>query len=90
MSKPEPILCRYQVQLDGGWHLASYHDPKGCVSKATGTRTGAAGTEPDWLKPVLHAAALGGYYIEPKDPPPYRIVWFSVDEGLNLLRFGHD
>jgi hypothetical protein len=90
MSKPEPILCRYQVQLDGRWHLSVYHDPKGCVDKQTPKRTGVAGTEPNWLKTVTDAAAIGGVFIEPKDPPPYRIVWFSVDEGLNLREFGHD
>jgi len=49
-----------------------------------------AGTEPDWLKTILDVATVADAFITPVHPPPYRILWFRVDQSYNLIRFGYE
>ena len=87
-----PLLCRYQVSANY-WHLNMYNmqvgkPPRDFVSQA---RTqGQPGDEPDWLKTILAVATVGDHFILPADPPPYKVLWFHIDEHNNLLRFGYD
>lgn len=80
----KPIVCRYQVTSEGEWHLNAY-------SRALADRHGVdPGSEPEWLKPILVLAAAADAFVHPLYPPPYRILWFQVDQSLNFLRFGND
>ena len=44
-------------------------------------------TAPDWVRPIIDAAYVGGYIRASASPPPMEIVWFDVDAAHNLIRF---
>ena len=83
MTNEAHILCRYQVGVDGVWHLSTFNG-------APDTLPRKAGTEPDWLKTILDVGAVADAFITPVPPPPYRILWFRVDQSYNLTRFGYE
>lgn len=80
--KNESILCRYQVGDNGTWHLSLFNNEN--------PQPKQEGTEPDWLKTILAVASAADAFITPKHPPPYRILWFRMDQSHNLISFGHD
>jgi len=80
-------LYRYQTNIDGLWHLSSFNDSQ---TNHTRLMANQRGTEPDWLKLILDVAGAAEAFIEPKHQPPYRILWFRVDQSYNLIRFGYD
>jgi hypothetical protein len=85
--KTDEALYRYQVQSDGQWRVSAF-DVSGIPNK--GPTAGQRGMEPDWLKLILDVAGAAEAFIEPEFQPPYRILWFRVDQSYNLIRFGYD
>lgn len=71
---------RYE-ERDDMFALKCWHD-----GNETSIR-GNLGAWPEWLKPILDTAAVGGHLKRVNQPPPDAIVWFTTDLDNNLLTF---
>jgi hypothetical protein len=82
-KKPsEPTVLRYSADWSGGWHVTS-------MSSRSFSARGDAGTEPEWLKAILAVARVGGHCMDIPRPPPDLIVWFRVNDEMELVDFVH-
>ena len=42
---------------------------------------------PAWLQVIVDAAKVGGHITEVPNPPPMRVVWFEVNDKMELVQF---
>ncbi|RPJ30795.1 MAG: hypothetical protein EHM17_14215 [Verrucomicrobiaceae bacterium] len=40
---------------------------------------------PAWLVAIADMARAGEHFLKVVEPPPDRVLWFSVDENFNLV-----
>jgi len=76
----EPVECRYAENAGRYWFTA--YGP--C---AVDDHEAAVPERPDWLTNIVTIATVGEYFLMVSDPPPERVLWFSIDENCSLVKF---
>ena len=72
----------YRYEERGGtFSLKCWHDGNETITR------GHIGAEPEWFKPILDTAVVGGHLKRIYAPPPDAIVWFTTDLDNNLNTF---
>lgn len=79
--KDNPMYeCRYEERY-GEYTLKTWRDGHEVSYR------GYVDSLPEWLSVIRDVATVGGHLKRVMVPPPDNIVWFTTDDGKNLINF---